>query len=379
MHSILRHLLPAGFLAIVGGCAPADDLPGQGQAVAPAAPEVLPTPAPVAPVVRKGPGERIRSAILHVRRRDLLTTNSFWTVFHGILGVGPDATLLDPSTGRRTNAIDHICSGGEIRGLNFFPTRHGLDVRMGPSYVGQGHQDQFIAEMTQWGMPLDCKFVVNGRDYTFEDFVRHAQAHASVKADQELSWAILILAQFRTTALTWRNERDERLTFDDVVRYELGQPIDSAACGGTHRLFGLTWAYHLHRQRGGKQTEVWEGVAAKTREQRDRARRYQNPDGSFSSLYLAGPGRTRDPQVRIGTTGHVLEWLALALSDAELKEAWVENAANALSLMILESADQAIESGALYHATHGLQIYHVRRYGSIDGVRVPAVPPHPGP
>jgi hypothetical protein len=325
----------------------------------------------------RGLQDRVRAAILHVRQRDLLRSNSFWTVFHGLLGVGPDATLLDSQTRQRVGALDYICQGGEIRGLQFIPTSHGLDVRTGPFFVGQGHQDQFIAEMAQWGMLLDRPFVVNGRGYTFEDFVRHSQARASTQNRQELSWAILIIGQYRGTTVSWVNERGEKLDFDDIVRYEVHEPIDTAACGGTHRLFGLSWVYHLHMQRGGTKTAVWQDLVAKTDEYKQRARRFQNPDGSFSSRYLAGPGRSGDPQLRIGTTGHVLEWLALALSDAELRQPWVENAANALSLMILESRSQPVESGALYHATHGLQMYHVRRFGPLPGLPLPLIPPHP--
>jgi hypothetical protein len=58
-----------------------------------------------------------------------------------------------------------------------------------------------------------------------------------------------------------------------------------------------------------------------------------------------------------------LEWLALALSDAELKEPWVEDAANALAMQILDMQDVPIEGGSLYHAIHGLLIYYARVFG----------------
>jgi hypothetical protein len=58
----------------------------------------------------------------------------------------------------------------------------------------------------------------------------------------------------------------------------------------------------------------------------------------------------------------MLEWLALALSDAELRQAWVQEAANAVSLMILEHQGEGIEGGTLYHAVHGLLEYYARVY-----------------
>ncbi len=316
----------------------------------------LPTPLP------EGPRTRIEAAVRNVRQRDLLITNAFWTIFHGILGMGPGTTLRNPDTGERVNAINYICNGGELRGLFFIPTKHGLDVQMGPLTVGQGHQDQFVAEMGQWGMPADQKFLVQGKEYTFMDFVRHAQMRARTSTNQELSWAILLLGQYLGTDIAWTNGFGEQLHFEDLVRYELEASVEQAPCGGTHRLFGLTWVYHLHLQKGGQRVGVWQEIADKTVRYRDLARQYQNPDGSFSTNFFRERGAAADKQLRINTTGHTLEWLALALSDAELKEEWVQNAANALALMILDLQGSPIEGGSLYHAVHGLLLYYARVY-----------------
>jgi hypothetical protein len=321
--------------------------------------ETLPNaPTPLA----SGPRPRIEAAVRNVRQRDLLTTNAFWTIFHGILGLGPAMTLRNPETRERIHAIDYICNGGELRGLLFIPTKHGLDVQIGPLTVGQGHQDQFVAEMAQWGMPADQKFLVQGKEYTFMDFVRHAQMRARVTTNQELSWAILLLGQYLGTDISWTNGFGEKLHFEDLVRHELNASVEQAPCGGTHQLFGLSWVYHLHLQKGGLREGVWQGIADKTVQYRDLARKYQNSDGSFSTDFFRGPGDAADKQLRINTTGHTLEWLALALSDAELKEEWVQRAANALALMILDMQGSPIEGGSLYHAVHGLLLYYARVY-----------------
>jgi hypothetical protein len=307
---------------------------------------------------------RIEAAIQNVRERDLHTDNAFWAIFHGILGLGPSLTLKDPQTGEKINAVEHICSGNHLRGLRFLPTRWGVDVEnwTDGQGVGQGHQDQFIAEMAQWGMKPDQRFVVFGRDYTFMDFVRHSQMRARVTQNQELSWTIIIIAQYLGTDLTWTNGYGEKLTFEDIVRYELDASVENAACGGTHRLFGLSWALHLHMRKGGGRTGVWQEIHDKTIKYRDIAKKMQNPDGSFSTGYFKSPGDASDKQLRLHSTGHILEWLALALPDSELRKPWMQDAANALALMILEQQGAAIESGSLYHAVHGLLMYYARVY-----------------
>lgn len=343
--------------------------------------EIAPEPLTLPPRPEpSGPRYRIERAIEHVRRRDLLISNGFWTVFHGILGLGPSVTLYNPDTKERVNAVDYIAGGGKLRGLDFIQTDHGLDVRIGPMMVGQGHQDQFVCEMTQWGMKPDKKFIVHGKEYTFMDFVRHSQARARLTENppQELGWTIVIVAQHLGLDVAWTNAHGEKLRLEDLLRYELDAPMDTAACGGTHRLFGLSWVYHLHLTKGGEKTGIWKEILDNTIKHRDLAKKYQNPDGSFSTEFFRGPGNAADKQLRINTSGHTLEWLALALPDDQLKQPWVEEAANAVALMILESQDSPIEGGSLYHAVHGLIIYHDRLYGAPGTPELPLPLPPKG-
>ncbi len=316
------------------------------------------------PEIPGGLSERIEAAIGQVGRRDVQITNGFWTVSHGILGMGPELTLYDPQTKGRVNAVDHLCGGGKLRGMRFIPTGYGLEVQNGPMFVGQGHTDQFVAEMVQVGLSPDRKFIVHGKEYTFMDFIRQAQSRVRVTEDQELSWAIVAIGQCLGTDITWTNRFDEELHFEDLVRYELEQNVKDAACGGTHRLFGLSWVYQLHLRKGGQETGVWKEIAVQTAEYQKLARELQNPDGSFSTAFFRGPGNASDMKQRISTTGHTLEWLALSLTDAQLQEPWVRHAASALALMILDIQDSPMEGGTLYHAVHSLRLYSSRLSGS---------------
>ena len=345
-------------------CAPVGD-PVTEQAPPPVASdsavvERLPTP-PVK--IPDSLTQRIDAAIQLVEQRDVHISNGFWTVAHGILGMGTELTLFDPETNERVNAIDYICNGGQVRGMRFIPTPHGLDVQNGPMFVGQGHVDQFVAEMVQVGLPADRKFMVEGKEYTFLDFIRQSQARVRVTADQELSWSIVAIGQCLGTDINWTNSFGEVLKFEDLVRYELDQDVEQAACGGTHRLFGLFWVYQLHLRNGGQEIGVWKEVADKMTKYQNVARELQNPDGSFSTDSFRGLGNDRDMKLRISTTGHILEWLALSMTDAQLQEPWVQHAANALALMILEIQDSPMEGGTLYHAVHALRLYAARQAG----------------
>ncbi|MFO0876748.1 MAG: hypothetical protein U0840_05190 [Gemmataceae bacterium] len=370
MKTLRWWIIPGLALALgILSCAPVDPVPEENSSEAPAveAGEPIPGVSPETKDAGKAPAEvpnslkkRLEAAINNIRARDLTIANGFWTVFHGILGLGPGVELIDPKTKERTNALNYICSGGSLRGLVFKPTVLGVDVVSTMDGLGQGHQDQFIAEMAQWSMPYNRPMKVQGKDFTFADFVDFSLNRASVRQKQELSWTIIIVAQYKGLDYEWKTPQHEKLHFNDILRYELDQSIENAACGGTHRLFGMSWVYHMHLARGGKTEGLWKAVAEKTVRYRDLARKMQNPDGTFSTSFFRGPGSERDKNLRINTTGHILEWLALALSDDELREPWVQEAVNALCLQILDLQGASIDGGGMYHAVHGLLIYYAR-------------------
>ncbi len=323
--------------------------------------------------------QRIKEAIAQVDRRKLQWNHGFWTVFHAILGMGPKHTTLSDKAKERVNALKYISEGGEMRGLQgtLVPTDDGIDV-LSPKdqiFYAQGHQDQFVAEMVQWGLRLDYPFVVQGKKYTFKDFVNFSKVRARLTDKQELSWAILIIGEHFGTDYSWTNRYGEKLTFADVVRYEVHEPIEDAACGGTHRLFGLTWVLHRHLERGGKVEGVWKDVVARIERYKRRAREVRIADGSFSTAFFKEREDAPDVNRRTNTTGHIVEWLALAMTDAELREPWMQEAVSALTKLLLDNSGAAIDGGSLYHAVHGLLIYSARVYGpEILGDMAPVVP-----
>ncbi|MBL8823693.1 MAG: hypothetical protein JNJ77_13975 [Planctomycetia bacterium] len=321
--------------------------------------------------------KRMYEAIQMIAKRELDPSHGFWTVFHGILGLGPDLMLNDKKAGKKVKALDYIRMGGEMPGLRFDIRSQGLDVYTAAApdmFFAQGHQDQFVAEMAQWGVPLSLPFKVYDKDYKFSDFVNYSKFRASVTRKQELAWAILIVSEYEGTQVSWTNQFNESLTLEDMVRYELDSPMDPdeavkigqlpLACGGTHRLFGLSWALNVHLQNGGKLTGIWKRIDDKLNTYKTTVKNIRNEDGSFSTNYLVKKGNVSDIGTRMSTTGHTFEWLALAARDSELREPWMEDAASYLTKLVYDVQLDPVEGGALYHAVHGLLMYYARVYGT---------------
>ena len=70
------------------------------------------------PKARTGPEhtKHVLEAIQQVRNRQLLMSNSFWTVFHGILGNGLDTTLLNTETKQKVPAVEYIAPAARSAG-----------------------------------------------------------------------------------------------------------------------------------------------------------------------------------------------------------------------------------------------------------------------
>jgi hypothetical protein len=324
------------------------------------------------PVDRRTLCDRIDAALAHARdgRRLDAAVHGAWQVVHGILAFGPDFPLVrDGSEGR---AIDHLLEGGQLAGWQLRPGSHGIfaPVEEG-STTAQGHPDQWLGYLSQCGLrgiPPDTMLVVGGREFTVYDLL--TQAQADIRPGQEATWTLMALAAYLPADATWTAGDGARWTTERVVRMEAEADIHSSACGGAHRLYALARAVRQKCDATGLPAERlsggWAEAAAVVTDCVDRARRFQQPDGSFSVHSFERPGTSPDAITRLGTTGHVFEVLAVALDDGQLAEPWVTRAAERLVSLLETTADVDVECGALYHAAHGLLLYSQRTCGSTD-------------
>ena len=148
---------------------------------------------------------------------------------------------------------------------------------------------------------------------------------------------------------------------------EIEQPIRGAPCGGTHRLFGLSYAC----QRRLRATGTLDGHYARADHfvrdyQRFALTKLQNPDGSFSTEWFKYPAdREDDVDRKVQTTGHILEWLVGSLEQDQLYQSRVVSAVEFLSAALLREPSREWKLGPLGHALHALTIYQERVWGNV--------------
>ena len=321
---------------------------------------------------------RIDGVLAHARDGRLLDARvqGAWQVVHGILAFGPDLPLAT-DRGRRS-ALDYLLDGGPLTGWKLRLGSRGVAaiVEEGSS-MGQGHPDQWLGYLAQCGVggtdgrfasgiPLDTPLAVAGRTMTVADLL--SQAQHDIRDGQEATWTLMALAAWLPTDAAWVAGDGERWTTERVVRMEAAADIPSAACGGAHRLYGLAVAVDAHRRATGSPPRGgWADAARVVAESLDRARRYQEADGSFAVRPFERPGTSPDIFARLSATGHVFEVLAVALDDTRLLEPWVVRAVERLVALLEQTADLDVECGGLYHAAHGLAIYKQRVCPAADG------------
>ena len=147
----------------------------------------------------------------------------------------------------------------------------------------------------------------------------------------EITWTLWALSHYLDTNAQWHNRHGEPWSIERMVQIQTRESVISAPCGGTHGLFALSYARNKHLATGGTIRGVWMEADQKIQRFIEEGRVLQNSDGSFSTEYFRGRGFSNDFNDRIAHSGHMLEWLMMALPQSRLKEPWVRKGLDRLA------------------------------------------------
>src|SRR5690606_4430410 len=139
------------------------------------------------------------------------------------------------------------------------------------------------------------------------------------------------LMHYLSSDSNWVNDQGMQWSIPKLVSEELSQPIRGAACGGTHRLSGLTLAYKTRIRRNEPVDGEYLRAQRFVSQYQQYAYRMQNSDGSFSTQWFQGRGNENSVDRKLKTTGHILEWLLYASTEKELHHVRTTRAVNYLA------------------------------------------------
>ena len=299
-----------------------------------------------------------------------------WQILHGALTYKRQFMVRDG--GELVSAVDHVLQGGQMRGWTMRrgvlldndtdgQERHGIKAILEEgSKTGQGHADQWLAVLAQCELAPEQTIELFGDEFTMSDWVAQVQYDVPNNLQREYSWTLIGLTTYLPTSAEWTAADGATWSIERLIAIEAEQDLGASACGGTHRLIGMSMALNQHLAEGGKIEGVWQDADRRIRETVEITRQYQNENGGFSSQYFQRPGSSPDLARTLSTTGHILEFLAISLTDEQLREPWVQRAVARLCDVFRKTMQTDLECGSLYHATHGLALYRERVYGPRD-------------
>lgn len=284
-----------------------------------------------------------------------------WSIMHGLLSYGQESRVV--SRGKLVSALEYLCSnqlGNDRRLLN--TTNGRLNANIGPGV--QGHPGQFLAMLAQSDVPVDQQIVVDGRRFTVKDLIEAEKLGCQAKT--ELTFRLIGLSHYLGTSATWKNSQGEVWNIERVLREELAQPVNGAACGGTHRLMGISYAVRIHHETGGEFNKLWNSAEKYIADYHKYTYSLQNSDGSFSTEWFERKDSSKSAKKRVYTTGHVLEWLAWSLPDDQLDDPRLTKAVDYLTNLLLNAPGYDVDIGPRGHALRALRIYQERTSGKSD-------------
>lgn len=323
----------------------------QAQQVAPAVPAA--TGAPLDPL-----DELVDRAIAATSNRYLDTqVHTPWQILHGLLSLRENYVIKDK--GVPVRAIDWISQGATFRGTHWFEaTRHGGRAHPynGTPYEFEGHVNQSLSIIAMCNLPLEHEFVAaGGKRLTMQQMVDHAKFAIDSKA--EVTWTLWFLTTYLDQDEEWINEKDEPWSMERLVRTQVQASPYNAPCGGTHGMFALAYARNSYLRKHGQLRGAWLEADQKLQRYLLAAQRMQNRDGSFATNWFKSTGYSNEFNERIKYSGHMLEWIIMALPRQRLKEQWVRAGIQALCYDLIRNAHEPAECGPLYHALHALVLY----------------------
>ncbi len=287
-----------------------------------------------------------------------------WSVMHAMLPFGVEGEILVGN--RRTNAIQWLSNNGTCRGQKLFtPTARFFRPNVGGGV--QGHEGQFLAMLAQSQVAAEYPIVVGKNRFTVADLVRYEMA--TCRERTELTFKLMGLSYYVDTSQVWTTDRRSRWNIEKLVKEELAQPVNGAACGGTHRLMGLTFAIR-QRQAEGRPIDGQFARADKyIHDFVEYTWKLQNPDGSFSTNWFESRGNEPKMERKVQTTGHMLEWLAFTIPEDELHSAKFTKSIDFLLSQIYDHRENKWPIGPRGHAIRALALFQQRTTGVLPGQR----------
>lgn len=310
--------------------------------------------------------ERLKKCLRFYAQRNLDTGSvSAWSVMHAALSYGVDSRVhRDHAQGPIVSAPGWLCWNGTCRGRRMMYMQNGtLGILEGPGF--QGHPGQLLAVLAQCRVGRDYELRVDGQSLTVQDLVEREME--TCRVDRELTFKLIGLSHYLKSDAEWQNESGEKWNVPRLLRVELASSLNGVACGGSHRLMGISYSVYKRRLRKEPLDGVWGEAEQRVQKYIAYTYKLQNRDGGFSTQWYQRRADSGDINRKLQTTGHMLEWLVFSLPDEQLDDPRLLRAVDFLVNLMVNNRFNEWENGPRGHAIRALVLYGQRRFGIQTG------------
>lgn len=252
-------------------------------------------------------------------------------------------------------------SGGRARSL-MNVQRDGVSFRTQEGRNTSSHADHTLATLAEIGTPLSFKLKTPAGPREVRTALAHALKQFSI--DQpEYEWSAITFLLYQVDQSRWYSSDGHRVTWDRIADRLMRQRMGQGCCYGGHRLYTLAALIRVDSERQLLTPEMRERVLDHLADATRRLIANQNEQGAMDGAWPGAPILKNDKLSTLGqqllSTGHALEWWAIAPEEVQPPRETVVRAGQWLSRRILEMSDRVIEENYTFltHAGRALVLW----------------------
>ncbi|MCE9555258.1 MAG: hypothetical protein K8T91_18055 [Planctomycetes bacterium] len=306
---------------------------------------------------------------------DPLDTN---VLVHALRLWGPHAEFGDARHPSGSTMLGYFLNDAEFRKLAgekvpplFAAGADGVTVRPWTEdsphkLTGAVHVDDLLATLAESGIPHSHPLVMRDSTGHVADLLQGAMRRFH-RRQQEYEWSAISYARYLFPAQRWENRYGQPIDVAALVDELMEQPMPNGVCGGAHRLEALVVLlraddqHHVLAKRTRKKIVDYLARTSALLTASQHSEGYWDRNwylGTAGATPVAG-AKQDTTYDRILTTGHQLEWLALAPPEVQPPRETIVRAGQWLVRAMLAEDDKNLKKhyGPFSHAARALCLW----------------------
>lgn len=244
----------------------------------------------------------------------------------------------------------------------------GVYIRWGREQGASVHHDHTLACLSEAGVLLTQPVRTPGRPNTTLREVIEQAIYDFDLDERETEWSAMGFGLWLPPQKEWVNAHRRKMNFDMIARRQMRGHKTYGVCGGTHRVYSLMALVRLDDEFGILSDEVRAESMDYLRTVRDILMVTQFEDGHWPYNWPDGEHALTEPEdydkyKDVISTGHHLEWLAIAPKELHPPREMIEKAADwIIENTTSKTSDEILKNYTFYsHVGNALSLWRSTR------------------